>query len=375
MELDKLHRTWNTLGESDPLWAILSEPEKTGNRWNLDEFLKTGEEEIRGLMDYVGSLSVPPLKRGVALDFGCGVGRLTQALAQYFGECHGVDIAETMLERARAINRHGDRCTYHLNQVNSLRLFPAETFDFIYSNIVLQHMPVEVSTSYLPEFVRVLKRGGMVVFQLPSRLAVGPRAAQPLLHGGALPDSGYRAELVILNAPGSVAADRPFTVRVRVVNRGDTTWPSWRDDLTHPIRLANHWARPSGEMLAFTDGRTELPHRLAPGEAVDLDLAVKAPSTAGACTLEVDLVHELIAWFKDRGSATATVPITVEGPVAEAPSVPPSTDRGIEMHAVPREQVIEILLEAGATIVDVQPDSWAGPEWESYRYCARKSPK
>jgi SAM-dependent methyltransferase len=373
MELDKLHRTWNTLGESDPLWAILSEPEKTGNRWNLDEFLKTGEEEIRGLMDYVGSLSVPPLKRGVALDFGCGVGRLTQALAHHFGECHGVDIAETMLERARAINRHGQRCTYHLNQVDNLQLFPSDTFDFVYSNIVLQHMPLEVSTSYLPEFVRVLKRGGLVVFQLPSRLASGPRAVQPLLHGGALPDSGYRAQLVILDAPATVAAGMPFTVRVRVVNRGDTTWPSWLDNSIHPIRLANHWAKDGGDMLAFTDGRAELPHRIAPGEAFELDLAVKAPATAGSCTLEVDLVHELIAWFKDRGSSTASVPIRVEGQPAEA--VPPSSDRGIEMHAVPRERVIEILIGAGASIVDVQSDSWAGPEWESYRYCARKSPK
>jgi hypothetical protein len=127
-------------------------------------------------------------------------------------------------------------------------------------------------------------------------------------------------------------------------------------------------------MLAITDGRAELPHRIAPGEALELDLAVRAPTTTGSCTLEVDLVHELIAWFKDRGSSTASVPIRVEGQPAEA-TAPPSTDRGIEMHAVPRERVIEILVAAGASIVDVQPDSWAGPEWESYRYCARKSPK
>lgn len=374
MELDKLHRTWNTLGESDPLWAILSEPEKTGNRWNLDEFLKTGEEEIRGLLNYVESLSVPPLKRGVALDFGCGVGRLTQALAHHFDECHGVDIAETMLERARAINRHGGRCTYHLNQVDNLQLFPSDTFDFVYSNIVLQHMPVEVSTAYLPEFVRVLRRGGLVVFQLPSRLAIGPQAVQPLLHDGALPDSAYRARLVILDAPTAVPAGTPFTVRVRVTNGGDATWPSWRDNPTHPIRLANHWSRDGGDRLAFTDGRAELPHRIAPGEEFELDLAVTAPSAAGVCTLEVDLVHELIAWFKDRGSSTASVPIRVEGRPTEA-AAPPSPDRGIEMHAVPRERVIEILVDAGSSIVDVQPDSWAGPEWESYRYCARKSPK
>lgn len=374
MELDKLHRTWNTLGEADPLWAILSEPEKTGNRWNLDEFLKTGEEEIRGLMGYVESLSVPPLTRGVALDFGCGVGRLTQALARHFDECHGVDIAETMLERARAINRHGSRCAYHLNQVNDLRLFHSDTFDFVYSNIVLQHMPLEASTAYLPEFVRVLKRGGLLIFQLPSRLATGPRTVQPLLHGGALPDSAYRAELTILDAPATVPGGTPFTIRVRVANRGDTTWPSWRDNPAHPIRLANHWSTEGGAMLAVTDGRAELPHRIAPGEAIELDLAVTAPSTPGACVLEVDLVHELIAWFKDRGSSTASVPIRVAGrPTAAA--VTPSTDRGIEMHAVPRERVIEILVDAGASIVDVQPDSWAGPEWESYRYCARKSPK
>jgi hypothetical protein len=38
---------------------------------------------------------------------------------------------------------------------------------------------------------------------------------------------------------------------------------------------------------------------------------VVAPETEGAYTLEVDVVWEGIAWFKDKGNCTSTVKLTV----------------------------------------------------------------
>jgi ubiquinone/menaquinone biosynthesis C-methylase UbiE len=138
-------RNWNKLGEIDPLWAILSDPRRKGNGWNKDEFFKTGEAEIEWLMDYVGSLPVK-MRRGEALDFGCGVGRVTQALCKYFDHCSGVDIAGSMIRLANEYNRHDNRCRYYLNGAEDLRMFSEDRFDLIYSNIVLQHMEPEYST-------------------------------------------------------------------------------------------------------------------------------------------------------------------------------------------------------------------------------------
>jgi ubiquinone/menaquinone biosynthesis C-methylase UbiE len=166
MEIKDVQQDWDAFGKSDPLWAIITDPKRRGNRWDVSEFFKTGVSEIRQLMDYVDSLGVPvPKKR--ALDFGCGVGRLSQALAGYFQEVHGVDVAPSMIDLASQYNRYGDRCRYHLNDRPSLALFGDDTFDFVYSNITLQHIDPIHSKKYIKEFVRILAPGGLLVFQMP----------------------------------------------------------------------------------------------------------------------------------------------------------------------------------------------------------------
>jgi hypothetical protein len=76
MNFRDLQRTWNELGKADPFWAILSERSKKNNGRDKEEFFKTGEAEIEWLMDYVESL-MPSFAKSKALDFGCGVGRVT----------------------------------------------------------------------------------------------------------------------------------------------------------------------------------------------------------------------------------------------------------------------------------------------------------
>jgi SAM-dependent methyltransferase len=92
---------------------------------------------------------------------------LTQALAEHFQEVHGVDIAPAMIAKAKELNRHGDRCIYYLNEVPHLRLFTDHTLDFVFSALVLQHLPGPLALGYIREFVRVTKPGGLVVFQIP----------------------------------------------------------------------------------------------------------------------------------------------------------------------------------------------------------------
>src|SRR5438045_851264 len=138
MDLDKLQRNWDEFGRRDPLWAILTAPGKENDGWDVDEFFDTGETEIASTLEHARRLGLPTTW-AVALDFGCGVGRLTQALARRFGKCHAVDIAPSMIEAARRYNRYGSRCEYHLNAANDLRWIPTRSIDFIYSNLVLQH--------------------------------------------------------------------------------------------------------------------------------------------------------------------------------------------------------------------------------------------
>src|SRR6187401_2371852 len=98
MDLRELQNNWDTLGKEDPLWAILSYEAKKGNKWDPVEFFRLGEKGIGEVMQYVSDLNLA-CARVSALDFGCGVGRLTQPLANYFSNVTGIDIAPSMIAR------------------------------------------------------------------------------------------------------------------------------------------------------------------------------------------------------------------------------------------------------------------------------------
>lgn len=174
MSLRDLQRNWDEFGRTDPLWAILAHPDKKGQRWDVAQFFETGIREIDDVMRYVGTLGVPRERRR-ALDFGCGAGRLTQALARHFADVCGVDIAPSMIELAEKMNRHGTRCRYVLNEDDDLRGFRDQSFDFIYSSIVLQHVNPTHTKRYLREFLRLLGANGLLIFQLPSVKLRDPR--------------------------------------------------------------------------------------------------------------------------------------------------------------------------------------------------------
>ncbi len=163
MEPGSLHaRDWEEMAALDPLWAILSSPEKRFGNWELQEFLRTGQEEISNLMQSAQQFGLP-LQRRRAIDYGCGIGRLTKPLRQYFDESYGVDIAQGMLEKAAEL---APECNFR--HASDLSSFPADYADLIYSTLVLQHQPHrKKAAALISDMVRVLAPGGLLVFQLP----------------------------------------------------------------------------------------------------------------------------------------------------------------------------------------------------------------
>ncbi len=173
MTLEHVQKAYEEVGAEDPLWAILTDDSKRGGAWKVDEFFATGREEIDEVMAFLDGLDVK-IERGSAFDFGCGVGRLTQGLSKHFTNATGVDISHTMIEGANRFNRFGENCTYITNTEPHLECLDSGIFDFVYSNIVLQHMAPRYQVGYIKEFLRILKPGGTALFQV--RAAQGPRA-------------------------------------------------------------------------------------------------------------------------------------------------------------------------------------------------------
>ncbi len=168
--IPQLVKDWEELADLDPLWAILTEKRFKFGKWDQRAFLLTGKSDVRDLMHYVDQMGYPKRLK-TALDFGCGVGRITGALASYFEECYGVDISAKMLERAHRMNQDISNCRFVLNNQYDLNIFPDENFDLIYCKLVLQHLPSKhLIRKYISEFCRTLRLEGLLVFQLPSSI-------------------------------------------------------------------------------------------------------------------------------------------------------------------------------------------------------------
>jgi 2-polyprenyl-3-methyl-5-hydroxy-6-metoxy-1,4-benzoquinol methylase len=163
VNIEKAHQYWTQLGKEDAMWAVLTDDAKKGNKWDEAEFFQTGRAEIGDQIQRLRDAGIP-LNCQRALDFGCGPGRLSQALADYFSMVDGVDISSSMIEKANALNRKPDSVHYHLNTKSDLS-FLSGSYDFIYSAITLQHIPPQFQESYISEFVRLLKPGGVARFQ------------------------------------------------------------------------------------------------------------------------------------------------------------------------------------------------------------------
>src|SRR5262245_60753742 len=122
MDFERLRRNWESLGRVDPMWAILGQPGAAGGGGDEDAYFRAGI----AFVDWLGSwllvhgIGVP---KGDALDFGCGIGRLTQALAPHFTSVTGVDQNQALIDVALQKNRHGGKVRYVRNPHPDLSMF------------------------------------------------------------------------------------------------------------------------------------------------------------------------------------------------------------------------------------------------------------
>lgn len=360
MKINDLTRNWETFGRDDPLWAILSDPDKKGGRWDVDDFFASGERQVTELLGLLDDLQVG-LRRDTALDFGCGVGRLTRGLGGHFTEAVGVDVAVPMIEKARALNAGHSSCRFVVNQRPDLCCFRDGSFDFVLSYIVLQHMRPEMAHAYLAELARVTRRGGVLLLQIPS-VPVGLAPAEPL------PAEACRTRFRVPEMADPVPAGEVFPVVVGLANRSDC---DWLPNVENPLNVGTRWKDTHGRMVRGDDARSAVPLPLPSGQEREVVLLCTAPHEPGDYLMEIDVVQECVRWFSDLGQTPAQIPITVVG----CTSAPTEDQRlaTMEMHGIPIRDVTLTLHDAGADVREVLPDRSSGAFWRSHFYVAIKS--
>ncbi|MBL8231896.1 MAG: methyltransferase domain-containing protein [Bryobacterales bacterium] len=161
--LDRMRDDWNARAREDAHYYVAFGKHDQED----DEFFATAHEVVFGLEYELRRLAPGSPRARRALEIGCGPGRLLRPLSRHFGEIHGVDVSDEMVERARANLRGIAHAHVHRSAGADLRQFADASFDFVYSYAVFQHIPDRaVVDSYLEEAHRVLKIGGLLWFQV-----------------------------------------------------------------------------------------------------------------------------------------------------------------------------------------------------------------
>ena len=155
---------WREIGRSEPYYGVLTHAKFLRQNLNaaaLTEFYESGRQDVASLLDRIRTTfngSFRPLR---AIDFGCGVGRMTLAMGEYVEQVFGVDISPHMIAEAEK-HRAERRITSVVFQGN----LPREPVDWVNSCVVFQHIPPERGYNILAELLGCLRSGGVATIHI-----------------------------------------------------------------------------------------------------------------------------------------------------------------------------------------------------------------
>ncbi len=127
----------------------------------------------------------------------------------------------------------------------------------------------------------------------------------------------YGIEWVRVQFPQTIQPGQEITASVTFTNRGNFVLARGG---TNPVRLGFKFFDGDRPMVlsADRDLRTYMPKDVAVGETVTVDAAIATPTTPGAFTLQLDLMHFMDTWFGDQGAQPYRTTLQV-GAVAAPP--------------------------------------------------------
>ena len=164
--LEKMQLDWDARARENARYYVNTARQD----WSDEEFFRSGEQTVMEevLTDMTNVCQGIWPKRMKVLEIGCGAGRVTRALADLFGEVHGVDVSGEMIRQARQALAGRANVFLHQNNGQDLSVLPPGVqFDFAFSSIVFQHIPSRaVIENYTREVHRRLRPGALFKFQV-----------------------------------------------------------------------------------------------------------------------------------------------------------------------------------------------------------------
>jgi len=178
---------WAGQGIQNPWWAVdTGFQQGTLSEFPTEQKIKfyaAGDEVLKRVLPKVqdlGLLKKDSISQGTALDFGCGLGRMSNALAlSGFKKVKCVDQAQTFLDAAQqsltelagqgvVVGDVANRVSFLKSAPDLLCVQPQSSIDFVHSAMTLQHMKPVLQMAYVEQLCDVLRSGGAGAFEIPT---------------------------------------------------------------------------------------------------------------------------------------------------------------------------------------------------------------
>jgi SAM-dependent methyltransferase len=157
---------WQKWGEHDPLYAVATwEGKERGSKtaWTDSDFYELGRSDWA---DFVKHWQRYGLSAGDCLEIGCGAGRITRQLVQYFNHVTGVDVSQHQLDYARD-RICASNVTFTISNGTHLPVGD-QALDAVFSAHVFQHFESHSDAfAVFREIYRALIDGGTMMIHLP----------------------------------------------------------------------------------------------------------------------------------------------------------------------------------------------------------------
>ena len=150
---------WNQEAGTSPKTAILSGQSDLSDA----EFFASGTAWFDQFAAFAASAGVD-LRGETALDFGCGMGRMTRALTARYGKVTGIDVSDAMIRLAN--QRRISAATEFTHVLAPPWPMDDRSVDLAFSTIAVQHVAPPHNARAVEELFRVSR--GLVLFDAPS---------------------------------------------------------------------------------------------------------------------------------------------------------------------------------------------------------------